>query len=126
MKKIIFTIILTLLALNGYADNRMKIYSLIDMPIVVSTTFSGQSFTLIKEENKYFIIRHFLPSGMKEGPKKRYAVVFPSDYQLRFSDDDTKEYFILSIDDGDKIRLFVNDIEVVVDQDWIKYYKQQK
>jgi hypothetical protein len=39
-----------------------------------------------------------------------------SDYQLRFSDGATNERFIFSIDDKNTVQLFVNGLELLIDQ----------
>ena len=62
-----------------------------------------------------------MPSGRNEGPKKRYSVQFKSDYQIRFNDDETKESFIISIGENNRIQLFLNSIEVVVDYERLEY-----
>ncbi len=48
-----------------------------------------------------------------EGSKKRYYVEFKSDYQIRFEDKDTKENFIISIVEGNKSELFLNELKIV-------------
>ena len=114
MRKFFLTAIFVLVPIITYADERIKIYSLLNKPILASTTFSGQSFTLMKDDTQYYIVRHYLPSGVSEGPKKKYSVEFKSNFQLRFDDSKTNETFIISIGDNNRIELFLNDLEVVL------------
>jgi len=76
MNKYIFLLLFCLISFNVSADNRSKIYSLENQSIFVSTAWAGQTFTLIKENDEYYISRHFLPSGVVEGPKKNIKLFF--------------------------------------------------
>jgi hypothetical protein len=98
------------------SEGRLTIHSVTGVPILVKMMFSGQSFTLMENCDGYYLSRHFLPSGMKEGPRRRYEVGLVSDYQLRFSDGATNERFIFSIDDKNTVQLFVNGLELLIDQ----------
>jgi len=124
MKRILIILaVLIVSTFNLYADDRPKIYSLINKEIFISNNWAGETVTLVKENDKYFIIRKILRSGLPGGSILKYPVNFDSDYQIRFSkiislDIDRKntisEKFILSIIDDGKIKLFLNGLEVVI------------
>ncbi len=85
MKRILIFVVLIAPTLNLYADDKPKIYSFINKEIFLSNTWAGETITLIKENDKYFIIRQILRSGLPGGPKLRYQAKLHSDYQIRFS-----------------------------------------
>ncbi len=129
MKNIlIFTIIIALVfsAIPLYADDRPTAYSLLNKRIFISNTWAGETITLVKENNEYFIVRQILRSGLPGGPSIKYQVKFNSDYQIAFSkiiSSDVKlknsipEEFILSIIDEGKVKLFLNGLEIVILRD---------
>lgn len=123
MKRILILAFLFFINFNLHADERPQIYSLINKSIFVNNGWAGETFTLIKENNDFFIIRQKLRSGLPGGPIMKYQVNFYSDYQIRFSKiinselkqkDSIPEEFILTITGKDKIELLLNGLEVVV------------
>jgi hypothetical protein len=123
MKKICILSVLIVFTFNSYADDRPKVYSLLNKTIFISNNWAGETITLVKENDEYFIIRQILGSGRPVVAKLKYQVKFYSDYQIRFSkiissDIDRKntfsEEFILGIIDDGKIELFLNGLEVVI------------
>ena len=64
MKRFLISILLIVPALNLYADDRPKIYSLINKQIFLSNAWAGETITLIKENNEYYVIRTIFGSGL--------------------------------------------------------------
>ncbi len=123
MKRILIFAVLIVSALNLYAEDRPKIYSLINKEIFISNTFAGETIALVKEDDEHFINRQILRSGLQGGPESKYQVKFNSDFQIRFSKimssdinpkNTISEEFILSITDEGKVKLFLNGLEVVI------------
>lgn len=120
MKKIFISALLMILCFSSYAYDRPKIYSLINREITISNFFAGESITLVKEKEDYFIIRKIFGSGRPVIKQLKYRVRFSSDYQLRFSEiinseeDNKPESFTLSVIDKDNVKLFLNGLEVVI------------
>lgn len=125
MKKIAVMIIFVLVFLNLNAEERQNIYSLLNKEIFISDGFAGQSITLIKESDKYYIIRTYFGSGVPVISKVKYSVDFTSDHQLRFSriiegrrpglKENIQEEFILTIIEKNKIQLLLNGIMVAAE-----------
>ncbi len=127
MKNILIITLIILIFQPAYAENRLNIFSLINQEIVVSDHFAGQSFTLIKEREKYYVIRKYFGSGVPVINTIKYNALVESDYQIRFneiikSDNQTvyknkqDEKFILRIEDNNTIGLYLNGIKVVIDK----------
>lgn len=120
---LIFVALIVVSVSNLNADDRPKIYSLINKKIFISNSFAGETVTLTKENGEYYIVRQILRSGLPGGPKLKYRVKFNSYYQIQFSkiisseisEKSTKsEEFILSIIDKGTVKLFLNGLEVVI------------
>lgn len=125
MKNILIIILIILIFQPAYAENRLKIFSLTNQEIVVSDHFAGQSFTLIKEREKYYVIRKYFGSGVPVVNTIKYKIVVQSDYQIRFNEiiksdnfhkNKQDENFILQIEDNSTIGLYLNGIKVVIDK----------
>jgi hypothetical protein len=124
LKKILIFISLLSICFTGYADDRPTIYSLINKKIFISDNFAGQSITLVKELNKYYIIRDFFGSGIPIINTLKYSVEFNSNYQIRFSNvingkkpkkfENFKEEFVLSVISETEIRLYLNGLQIVI------------
>jgi hypothetical protein len=121
--KIIFTISLFISQYSLAQENRAKIKEYINHEIMIEDNFSGQSITLIKEKNDYFILRKFFGSGVPVVCSCKYKVVFMSDYQISFSEiiettdnrlnSINKEDFVLCID-NEGLVLLLNRLKVVI------------
>ncbi len=104
-------------------DPRPKIEDYLNKEIRIVDNFAGQSITLIKENNVYFIMRKIFGSGVPVIGSSKYKVVFNSDYQIAFSEivdssmdnslNNNKEEFILSVQD-DGLNLYLNRLKVVI------------
>ena len=124
MKKTLIFISLFSICFFGYADDRPTIYSLVNKKIFISDVFTGQSITLVKESNKYYIIRDYFGSGIPIINTLKYSVEFDSDYQIRFSNlikgkkiknhENFKEEFVLSVISEKEIRLYLNGLQIVI------------
>ncbi len=126
MKK---TIALLFIICIGYSisasiqDKRAKITDYLNKEIRIVDNFAGQSITLIKENNNYYIHRKFHGSGLPEIGSLKYKVVFNSDYQISFSEivktssesllGNNNEEFLLSSDEKG-ISLYLNRLKVVI------------
>ncbi|HOT74594.1 MAG TPA: hypothetical protein PK467_02305 [Candidatus Wallbacteria bacterium] len=124
MKNILLIFLFFLIFQPAYAEDRLKIFSLVNHEIIVSDHFAGQSFTLIKDGEKYYVLRKFFGSGVPVVNTIKYSAEVESDYQIRFSkiiknDNASKnkpdEKFILQIEDNSAIGLYLNEIKVVID-----------
>ncbi|MDP4221878.1 MAG: hypothetical protein Q8868_01085 [Bacteroidota bacterium] len=67
-------------------DDRPEIKDYLNQEIYITDNFSGQSITLIKENEEYCILRKFFGSGIPVIGSVKYKVVFNSDYQIAFSE----------------------------------------
>lgn len=104
-------------------DPRPKITDYLNKEIRIVDNFAGQSFTLIKEDNTYFIIRKFFGSGVPVIGSSKYKVVFDSDYQISFSEivessmdssaNNNKEDFLLR-EENDSLSLYLNRLKIVI------------
>src|SRR5674476_79079 len=89
MHKIIPVLLLVLVACSLPAqthDNRAKIKDYLNQEILIIDRFAGQSITLIKEKQDYYIVRKIFGSGLPVVATVKYNVVFNSDYQITFSE----------------------------------------
>ena len=103
-------------------DNRAKIKGYLDHEIQIINRFAGQSITLIKEKQDYYIVRKIFGSGMPVVATVKYKVVFNSDYQITFSEiaesssdrlnGDNNEVFILCSEENG-ISLYLNQLKIV-------------
>lgn len=103
-------------------DKRAKIKDYLNREIVIDDAWAGQSITLIKENEDYFVLRQFHGSGVPIVGSEKYKVVFQSDWQIRFSEivessrkDTTRpnEGFQLGVDEKG-INLYLNGLKVVI------------
>jgi hypothetical protein len=104
-------------------DNQPKIKDYLNKEIYIKDYFSGQSMTLIKEKNKYLILRKFLGSGVPVARSVIYEVVFDNDYQIAFPKENIQnpkkpstykgEVFLLCSEDSG-LRLYLNGLELVI------------
>ncbi len=126
MKKkitLIFIIVLCCPLSACTEDPRPKIEGYLNKEIRIIDDFAGQSITLIKENNDYFILRKFFGSGVPVIGSSKYKVLFNSDYQIAFSEiietsmdsswNNNKEEFILTVKD-DGLNLYLNRLKVVI------------
>lgn len=120
--KAILFLIPFLFTKSTFAQNKKaKIKDYLNKEIMIEDNFSGQSITLIKENNGYVILRKFFGSGVNLAGESKYVAVFDSEYQLTFSDlvetslsksmNDKKEYFLLNVEETG-ICLYLNKLKV--------------
>ena len=106
-------------------SKRAKIKDYINQEIRIEDSFAGQSITLVRENNEYFILRKYFGSGVPLIASTKYKVVFNSDYQIEFGTeaidslniDTTKnnEVFRLIVEDNG-INLYLNGLRVVINE----------
>ena len=123
--KVLFCSVVLFLILQGvFAEEREKIFSLLNREIIVEDTFAGQSFTFIKEGNDYFVLRKIFGSGLPVIASIKYRADIASDYQIRFSkieevktktkEQNKDEEFVITIYKGNKIALYLNGLRVAI------------
>ena len=95
-------------------DNPYNLMQCVNKELFLETNFAGQSITLIKESNQFYILRKYFGSGVPVIGTTKYKVKFNSVNQISFSekiDDDFKrndylENFVLEIH-GEELWLFL-------------------
>ena len=116
----VFCILCTVTAIAQ--DKRAKIKDYLNQEIFVVDNFAGQSITLVKENNDYFILRKYFGSGVPVIDSVKYKVEFNSDYQIAFSEviDASKvdlmksdEKFILGVEDNG-LGMYLNGLKIVI------------
>lgn len=65
---------------------RITIKDYLNQEIRFDDGWAGQSITLIKENETYFVLRTFFGSGLPVTGYAKYKVIFDNDYQITFSD----------------------------------------
>ena len=124
MYKVIPVLLLVLIACSFPAltqDNRAKIEDYLNQEIQIVDRFAGQSITLIKEKQDYYIVRKIFGSGRPVVATIKYKAVFNSDYQITFSEiaepssdglnGHTEVFLLCSEENG--ISLYLNQLKVV-------------
>jgi hypothetical protein len=100
-------------------DKRAKIKDYLNRGILVRDAFAGQSITIVKENEDYFVHRQIFGSGMPVIRSIKYKAELKSDWQIRFSgttDDshsENEEHFILCVQDKGLV-LFLNGLQVMI------------
>ena len=124
-KKIIFLcFFLIYCSVKTYTqDKRAKIKDYLNKEILIKDRFAGQSITLIKENNEYFILRKYFGSGVPVAGSVKYEVVFNSNYQIAFpkknvagpnnSNNYKGEVFLLCSEENG-LSLYLNGLKVVI------------
>lgn len=99
-------------------ETRSPIQSLVNREIVIQDNWAGQSITLMKEKDQYFILRKIFGSGVPVARTIKYRAVFDGENQLSFSgnaagrnDQPVNEKFTLNIDRYG-ISLYLNGLKV--------------
>jgi hypothetical protein len=104
-------------------DKRPKIKDYLNKEIKLKDNWAGQSITLIKEHNKYLIIRKIFGSGVPVAGSFKYEVKFNSDYQIAFpkvniqdpkNPGDYKGEVFLLCSENSGLSLYLNGLEVVI------------
>jgi hypothetical protein len=123
MKKILLPaiILISLLCLN-LTDARIKIKDLLNKGIFVEDDFTGQSFTIVKENENYYVIREIFGSNEPVFCVIKYKAKLQSDQLLLFSEviktsrkiDLKDEDFMILIYGKDQITLFLNKLKVKI------------
>ena len=104
-------------------DKRAKIKDYLNKEIFVVNRFAGESITLVKENNGYFILRKYFGSGVPVIGSVKYKVEFNSNYQIAFSEIidvsrtdlvvESNEKFILSVEEKG-LSLYLNGLKIVI------------
>jgi hypothetical protein len=82
----LFTIV-QLATFNSFAQDKVtSIKGLENKEIVVDNDFAGASFTLIKENEGFYIVRKIFGSGVPVARTIKYKPVFESEGQINFSE----------------------------------------
>jgi len=124
MKVKFIILLLSVIPFLSFADNSLTFDSIIDKEIYIADGFAGQSITLIKELNEYFIVRKRFGSGVPVIATIKYAVEFCGRNQIHFSEvleqdggniNNIREEFILTINEENNITLLLNGLELVTD-----------
>ena len=84
MKKKLFIILLFYINTFFACSHNNNIYSILNKEIVIHDNWAGQSFTLVYEDNNYYIYRDIFGSGVPSIGKIKYAVIFDSEYKITF------------------------------------------
>ncbi len=102
-----------------------QVYILLSIKRFYKNNWAGETITLKEKNNELFIIRKILRSGVTGGPKYKYSTQLKSKYQIRFSTivesnveikNNLKEEFTLTIVTEGKVELFLNGLQVVIEQ----------
>ncbi len=106
-------------------DTRAKINDYLGKEIRLDDGWTGQSMTLLKENDDYIILRKYFGSGRPVLGTLKYKVVFKSDYMIEFGtetidppcDDAAKmqETFRLAVEEKG-LCLYLNGLKVVIDE----------
>jgi hypothetical protein len=80
-------IFLILIAINSISClySQDNIYNILNKEIVIHDNFAGQSLTLVKEGNNYYIYRKIFGSGVPYIGVIKYNVIFDSEYKITIS-----------------------------------------
>jgi hypothetical protein len=121
--KIIFFLLLVNTCIFCGQD-RSVIESLLNKEIMITTTFAGESITLIKDAKEYLVVRKYFGSGVPVIGTATYRVEVVSPYMIRFSEminsngnvtSTNQENFTLLIDGESQIKVFLNNLLLVTD-----------
>lgn len=103
-------------------EERAKIKDYLNQEILIVDNFAGQSITLVKENEDYFILRKYFGSGVPVIGYIKYKAVFNSDFQIAFSEVidasnvdliKSNENFILSVEEKG-LYLYLNGLRIVI------------
>ena len=100
-----------------------NIYEIINKEIIVTTIAAGESFTLVNEDNDYFIIRRIFGFYNPVVGEIKYRVIFRSEHDIEFSErisiSDTIDIYIphetFEISCRGNIEIFLNGVKVEID-----------
>jgi hypothetical protein len=84
MKTVLFLVLFFIVTFFAFSQN--NIYTLLNIEIVINDNFAGQGFTLVYENNNYYIYRRIFGSGVPVVGTIVYNVVFNSIYKITFSE----------------------------------------
>ncbi|MET2986125.1 hypothetical protein [Aureibaculum conchae] len=121
MNKLILLFVITLFSSNLVTaqETKKSIKDYVNTEISIENNWAGESLTLVKEKDTYFVIRKIKGSGVEVVKTLKYAVDFKSDYRVEFSEvvepKDTKtdnEKFSIMVE-GNEISVTLNGLSVV-------------
>ena len=106
-------------------DKRATIKDYLNQEILIADVFAGQSITLVRENNEYFILRKYFGSGTPVIDSTKYKAAFNSDYQIEFGKETIKslnigstgisEVFRLGVEEKG-LSLYLNGLKVVISE----------
>ena len=122
--KIMFCVIFSVLCAKTAIsqDKRAEIKEFLNQEIIIADIFAGQSITLIRERDDYFIVRKFFGSGVPVIGSVKYKVEFKSNYKIAFSEiietsnadlTNSNEIFILAVEESG-ISLYLNGLKISI------------
>lgn len=126
MKVVLCVVFCIVCILTTNAQSRraeMKDY--LNQELWVTDRLAGQSITLVKENEDYFILRKYFGSGVPVTGTIKYKVVCMSQYQIAFSEiaDASHvnlihrgENFILCVEE-EGLSLYLNGLKIVLHED---------
>ena len=115
-------------------DKRTKIKDYLNREILIEDVWAGQSITLIKEDEDYFVLRQYHGSGVPVVGFAKYKVEFRSDWQIRFSEiiensrpglKKPNEEFQLGVGENG-LALYLNGLRVVIQDPLLEKNEQKK
>ena len=115
MKKYFF--IISLFSLNAIfaCSQNNNIYSILNREIVIHDNWASQSFTLVNEDDNYYIYRDIFGSGVPSIGRIKYSVLFNSEYKITF-------YEIISIPENIRDIYNRNEIFEIIYRDELEIY----
>ncbi len=125
MKIMIAILLLFIISFVSCTDDSQVLDLITNKEILIKDGFAGQSITLIKESDEYFVVREYFGSGIPVIATSKYTVNFISANQISFSEvvqqegedvnKNIREEFILSIDEENNVKLLLNGLQLVID-----------
>ena len=121
MNKLILLFVITLFSSNLVTaqETKKNIKDYVDTEITIENNWAGESLTLVKEKDTYFVTRKIKGSGVEVAKTLKYAVDFKSAYRVDFSEvvepkdakTDSEKFSIMV--EGDEISVTLNGLSVV-------------
>lgn len=121
MKKLILLFAIALFSIHHTTaqETKKNIKDYVDSEISIENNWAGESLTLVKEKDTYFVIRKIKGSGTDVAKTLKYAVDFKSDYRVDFSEvvapkdaNTENEKFSIMVD-GNEVSVTLNGLSVV-------------
>ncbi len=103
-------------------EERAMLTDYLNQEIGIEDSFAGQSITLLRENNDYFILRTYFGSGVPVIGTIKYKVIFNSSYQIAFSEIvestnpdlvKSNENFVLAVEEKE-LALYLNGLKIML------------